>query len=343
MIGRMHGPEQVGPKRLWSRVIATQPLSMEAEAMNAKDPNTIACSMGIMAHNEERNIGQVLQRAISQRTATVTLTEIIVVASGCTDNTEAVVRRWAERDSRIRLLRQVRRQGKASAINQFLLEAREKVLVLCSADLVPEPDTIEQVVAPFADPNIGMTTCRPVPLNDPRTFMGFAAHMLWDLHHHINLNGFKAGELIAFRKSFERIPYRTAVDEASIEPVIRGQGYGVRYIPTAIVHNKGPETIADFLCQRRRIYAGHLAVREAVGYAVSTMSGMKILGLVLRHLDWRPRPFLWTWAVAALEAYGRLLGRRDYKEQRDHSIWKIATTTKELDTASCVERATGTD
>ncbi len=348
MIGRMYGPEQVGPKRLWSRVIATQPLSMEAEAMNAKYPNTIACSMGIMAHNEERNIGQVLQRAISQRTATVTLTEIIVVASGCTDKTEAVVRRWAERDSRIRLLRQVLREGKASAVNQFLLEAREKVLVLCSADLVPEPDTIEQVVAPFADPNIGMTSCRPVPLNDPRTFMGFAAHMLWDLHHHINLNGFKAGELIAFRKSFERIPYRTAVDEASIEPVIRGQGYRVRYIPTAIVHNKGPETIADFLCQRRRIYAGHLAVREAVGYTVSTMSGMKILGLVLRHLDWRPRPFLWTWAVAALEAYGRLLGRRDYKEQRDHGIWEIATTTKELDraeldTASFVQRATGSD
>src|SRR6266581_845887 len=167
--------------------------------MNGNYPKPIACSMGIMAHNEERNIGRLFNAAISQSTATVTLTEIIVVASGCTDNTEAVVRQWAERDSRIRLVHQVRRQGKASAVNQFLLEAREKVLVLCSADLLPEADTIEQVVAPFADPDMGMTTCRPVPLNDPRTFMGFAAHMLWDLHHHINLSGFKAGELIAFR------------------------------------------------------------------------------------------------------------------------------------------------
>ena len=311
--------------------------------MNGNYPKRIACSMGIMAHNEERNIGRVLNSAISQRTATVTLTEIIVVASGCTDNTEAVVRQWAERDSRIRLVHQARRQGKASAVNQFLLDAREKVLVLSSADLLPEADTIEQVVAPFADPDIGMTTCRPVPLNNPHTFMGFAAHMLWDLHHRINLNSFKAGELIAFRKSFERIPYRTAVDEASIEPVIRGQGYGVRYIPTAITYNKGPNTVADFLRQRRRIYAGHLALRDAVGYTVSTMSGMKILGLVLRHLDWRPRRFLWTWAVAALEAYGRLLGRRDYKERRDHSVWEIAKTTKELETGFSVERAAGTD
>src|SRR5205807_9192825 len=99
-------------------------------------PKPIACSMGIMAHNEECNIGRLLNAAISQRTATVILTEIIVVASGCTDNTEGVVRQWAERDSRIRLFRQARRQGKASAVNQFLLEARENVLVLCCADLL---------------------------------------------------------------------------------------------------------------------------------------------------------------------------------------------------------------
>ena len=136
--------------------------------------------------------------------------------------------------------------------------------------------------------------------------MGFTAHLLWDLHHQINLRSFKAGEMIAFRKIFERIPYYTSVDEASIEPVTRGQGYEVRYVPTAVVYNKGPLTVGDFLRQRRRIYAGHLALRHALGYRVSTFSGWKILGIFLRNLDWRPRPFLWAWGVAALEAYGRV-------------------------------------
>jgi poly-beta-1,6-N-acetyl-D-glucosamine synthase len=297
----------------------------------------LRCSVGVMAHNEEGNIGQLLKGLVSQRTSEVILSEVLVIASGCTDRTESIVRDWMARDERIRLLVQERREGKASAVNLFLSQAREKIAVLCSADLLPRPDAIEQVVASFADPDIGLATARPVPVNDARTFMGFAAHMLWDLHHQINLRSFKAGELIAFRKILERIPFHTVVDEASIEPLIRGQGYRALYVPTAIVYNKGPETVNDFLRQRRRIYAGHLSEREALGYSVSTMSAMKILGLVMRRLDWHPRPLLWTWAVAGLEAYGRLLGWRDYKKQRDHHIWEVAETTKVLGTKLSIE------
>jgi cellulose synthase/poly-beta-1,6-N-acetylglucosamine synthase-like glycosyltransferase len=288
----------------------------------------IYCSLGITAHNEEANIGRLLQRIREQRLRRVELTEIIVVASGCTDNTEGIVREQAAEDSRICLFSQPRREGKASAMNLFLRQAREGVLVLCSADLLPAEDALERLVAPFADPEVGMTGSRPEPVDDPATFMGFAAHLLWDLHHEINLTGFKAGEMIAFRKVFERIPYQTAVDEASVEPLIRGQGYAVRYVPEAIVFNKGPESVGDFLRQRRRIYAGHLQMRAQLGYAVSTMGGLSILRILLRRLDWRPKPFLWTWAVVGLEVYGRFLGWRDFKNGRSHTVWEIAASTK---------------
>jgi len=294
-----------------------------------------------MAHNEEANIGRLLEAVFSQRMKSVTVTEIVVVASGCTDNTEGIVREWAKRDPRIRLVVQEKRTGKASAINEYLPQAQEKILVLCSADLLPEADSIEQLVAPFADPEVGMTSSRPVPVNDTGRFMGFAAHMLWNLHHVINLTSFKAGEMIAFRKIFERIPYHTAVDEASMEPVIRGQGYRVQYVPTAVVYNQGPETVADFLSQRRRIYAGHLAVRDTLGYSVSTMSARRILAILLRNLELRPRPFFWTWAVVGLEAYGRLLGLRDYSKRRDHRVWEIATTTKQLKMLATSTRKAG--
>jgi cellulose synthase/poly-beta-1,6-N-acetylglucosamine synthase-like glycosyltransferase len=287
--------------------------------------------MGIMAYNEERNIGRLLEAVVTQRTSVADLVEIVVVASGCTDGTEAVVRSWAARDARIRLVSQARREGKASAINLFLSMTRESVLLVCSADLIPAPEAIEQVVIPFGDPDVAMTTCRPVPVNDPRSFMGFAAHLLWELHHQINQLDFKAGELVAFRKIFVRIPHRTAVDEASVESVIRGQGYEVRYVGSAVTYNKGPETIRDFLSQRRRIFAGHLALRDGVGYRVATLNGVRILGILLRTLDWRPRRFLWTWAVVALEVYGRMLGKRDHRRRRDHTVWDIATTTKQLE------------
>ncbi len=291
----------------------------------------VRCSLGITAHNEEANIGKLLDCVLAQRLDTVDLVEIIVVISGCTDNTEGIVRAYAAQDGRIRLLIQPAREGKASAMNLFMQEAREDVLVLSSGDLQPAPATLEALAAPFIDPEVGLTASHPQPVNDPDTFMGFAAHLLWHLHHEMNLHGaFKAGEMIAFRRVFARIPFHTAVDEASVEPLVRGQGYQVRYLPAAIVYNKGPENVSDFLRQRRRIYAGHLALQRDLGYAVSTMSGGKVLRLLLRSLDWRPKQFVWTWAVVALEGYGRFLGWRDFKTKRNHTIWEIATSTKEL-------------
>jgi cellulose synthase/poly-beta-1,6-N-acetylglucosamine synthase-like glycosyltransferase len=291
----------------------------------------IRCSLGIMAHNEEANIGRLLARVRASKLGRVAIDEIIVVASGCTDRTEDAVREAALSDPRICLLSQPTREGKASAMNLFIDHTGCDVLVLSSADLLPAEDAIERLVAPFADPQIGLTASRPMPVNDPATFMGFAAHLLWELHHQMNLHGFKAGEMIAFRKVFRRIPPGTAVDEASVEPLIRGQGYDIKYVPDAVVYNKGPETVADFLRQRRRIYAGHLEMKERLGYAVSTMSGSKIAGLLLRNMDWRPRQFIWTLRVVALEVYGRYLGRRDYRARRSHTVWEIAETTKELE------------
>ncbi len=291
----------------------------------------LTCSIGITAYNEEANIGKLLQLMLDQRLERVAITEIIVVASGCTDGTEAIVRNFVGRDGRIRLLVQPQREGKASAMNLFIREAQEELLILCSADLQPSLEAVEELIAPFSDPEVAMTGCHPVPVNAPDNFMGFAVHLQWRLHHALNMaGGFKGGEMVGFRRVFERIPYHTAVDEASVEPIVRGQGYQVRYCPQAIVYNKGPENVADFLRQRRRIYAGHLELAQLLGYKVSTMSGSIIIGLLLQNMDWRPKQLLWTVGVVGLEAYGRYLGWRDYKNKRNHTVWEIATTTKEL-------------
>lgn len=306
--------------------------------MESRPEIRIGCSMGVMAHNEGANIGRLLDAITGQRTSVAELREIIVVASGCTDDTEDIVRSWEQRDPRVRLVVQPRREGKASAVNRFLSEARADILMVCSADLLPAEDTVEHLIKPFGDPEIAMTSCRPVPVNDSDCFMGFAAHLLWRLHHFINLVDFKAGELIAFRKVFMRIPYSTAVDEAAIESVIRGQGYSVRYIEEAVTYNKGPETVGDFLRQRRRIYSGHLMLRDTSGYRVATLSSRKMMSLALRHMEWSPRALVWTWAIAGLELYGRFLGKLDYKRRRDHSVWEIAKSTKRLEGAYTSER-----
>lgn len=294
----------------------------------------IHCCIAVMAHNEESNIGQVLKGLLAQKTRTVAIREIIVVTSGCTDRTEEIVEQFLTQGDRIRLLRQPGREGKASAINLLIRSAQCEIIVLHNADTLPTPDTIEALVSPFTEPEIGMVGGRPIPINPKTTFMGFGVHLLWELHHQVSLRRPKMGELVAFRNTFRQIPHDTAVDEASIEPLIIGQGMRLHYAPEAIIHNKGPETVSDFLKQRRRIYAGHLYVKDLVGYRVSTMNSLLIARLLVEtmKLDWKY--FLWAPAFVALEIVGRLWGTYDYAIcKRKPFAWPVAETTKNLQEA----------
>ena len=58
----------------------------------------------------------------------------------------------------------------------------------------------------------------------------------------------------------------SVVDEASIEDIVRSKGYGLAYMPDAIVTNHGPETLREYFEQRRRIARGHYWLDFAFGY-----------------------------------------------------------------------------
>jgi poly-beta-1,6-N-acetyl-D-glucosamine synthase len=289
----------------------------------------VHCSIGIMAYNEEANIGCLLDALLSQETKTVSIDKIYVVASGCTDRTEKIVEEFMELDPRVVLMVQAKREGKASAVNLLLRHMDSEVVVLESADTLPVPKAIEALVSPFADPQIGMVGGHPVPTNAVDNFMGWGVRLLWELHHQVSLRKPKMGELIAFRNIFRQIPFETAVDEASIEPLIIGQGMRLLYAPQAVVLNKGPETAQDFIKQRRRIFAGHLYVQDTLGYRVSTMNGLWILVLFLKtiKLDWRH--FSWGLAIIALELYVRWLATYDYVVwKRKPYTWAMVESTK---------------
>lgn len=297
-----------------------------------KETNKLKCSIGIMAYNEGANIGHLLKALGKQKLSSAAIGEIIVIASGCTDNTEEIVREHMAVDERLRLIVQKSRQGKASAVNLFLREAKEELLVLQSADTIPKDDTIEHLILPFLDPSVGMTGGHPVPVNTKDTFIGYAVNFLWELHHLLSLYYPKMGEIIAFRNIFYKIPDDTSVDEASIEPIIKCQGFKIVYAPEAIIMNKGAETVSDFILSRKRIYTGHLNIKKKFGYEVSTMKMSRVIKILAKNPD-----ILMSWksifipAIAILEIYSRVLGMIDfYVYKREYAVWEIATTTKKL-------------
>ncbi len=289
------------------------------------------CSLGIFAHNEEKNIGKLLQAILNQKLIEVSIDEIIVVASGCTDRTVPIAQEFAKKYSKIKVLIQEKREGKVSAVNLFLRAAKNDILVMSGGDVIPEKETIEKLVLAFEDSKVGMAGAHPAPLNSPKTFMGFAVNLLWGLHHQISLRNPKMGEVVAFRNVLKNIPEDTAVDEASIETLLKNKGYKLHYCPRAIVYNKGPENIKDFLKQRRRVYFGHLVLKKKEGYQVSTLNNFLAISLVFKSAPLNFQFFIFTPFVILLEALARFLGWWDYRfKRKNHVVWEIAESTKEV-------------
>ncbi len=309
-------------------------LSISQEERTLEDSPRLFYSVGIMAYNEEMNIRRTLHAVLEQDSLRSRVAEVIVVASGCTDNTVAIVEEITQSDERVQLIVQERREGKASAINLFLRRARCEVLALVGADIIPERDALERLCAQFADATVGMVGARPVPVNDQDTFTGHAAHLLWRLHDTLARRDPKLGEVVAFRNVVTAIPTDTAVDELSLQAIIAKQSLRMLYVPEAIVYNKGPMTVRDFLKQRRRIYAGHLQIRTQEHYEASTMNtGAVLRALAANAPDFAstPRQVCWTLGTMALEALARWQGRSDVRHHRSHHVWQAVRSTKTIE------------
>lgn len=288
-------------------------------------------SVGVMVHNEERNIGRLLERLASELRADPGLERVVVVSSACTDRSDALIRDAAMRWPAVRLVTEPVRRGKAAAINLFLEQARSsESCLLLSGDVLPDPGALGKLLDALRDPAVGMSAGRPVPVVSPRSLAGRVARLQWDLHHEVSLVSPKLGEVVAFRNVVDRLPADTAVDEASLEAILGARGFRLAYVPDAVVRNKAPDTVRDYLKQRRRIAAGHRHLRATRGYAVATSKPGLVVPATLRLLSREPGRAVTAVVAAGLEIWGRVLGFWDLRVRgRNPYVWEVAASTKD--------------
>jgi len=293
--------------------------------------STPSIAIGVMAHNEARNVGHLLARLRSVEVAGSVI-RIIVVASGCSDDTVAVVESAARDDPRLSVVVDAERRGKAVAINQFIAAAgNADLLIMESADTLPDDGAIASLVARFDDPSIGMVGARPIPGDDETTYIGFANQLLWRLHHAVASRSPKQGELVAWRNVVEAVPADSAVDEAYLEQLVVQRGYALAYAPEAIVRNRGAATVQGFVLQRRRIHAGHRALAREQGYRPATRDHLLVLRLALRELTRSPGRGPRFLVPRPRPAGGSLLGWWDHAvAHRSYAIWTMIDGTKGL-------------
>ena len=96
--------------------------------------------------------------------------EIIVVSDGSDDGTDAVVHGLSEPN--VRLLRQEPRAGKTSALNMAVAQAHGDILVFSDANSLYDHKALRQLVANFADAEVGYVSGRMVYTNPDGSYIG---------------------------------------------------------------------------------------------------------------------------------------------------------------------------
>jgi glycosyltransferase involved in cell wall biosynthesis len=87
------------------------------------------------AFNEGRRLAATLDKVLSYVSQQNWKAEIIVVDDGSSDGTAEIVRRYAEKDARVRLLQNPGNRGKGYSVRHGMLKAGGDVLLFSDADL----------------------------------------------------------------------------------------------------------------------------------------------------------------------------------------------------------------
>ncbi|MFN2505641.1 MAG: glycosyltransferase family 2 protein [Acidimicrobiales bacterium] len=284
----------------------------------------------VPTHNDGPNIATLLHRLLEEPA----VGEILVVASGCQDETVPTVLEISSHcDGKVRLYVEAERSGKVAAVNFGIRETTMPLIVIVSGDVLPEPDAISRLVDALRAPGVGMAGGRPVPVNPQTSPIGHAVHLLWRLHHRLAIHQPKLGEMVALRSEAVVSLPRTSVDEACFQAMLESEGWKSAYVPEAVVVNRGPGCVRDFVKQRRQVHTGHLWLRHRQGYTVPSLQPALLLYELWRDLRadrtrTEPKRLAWTAGAVAMEAWARMRARADFVRGMENHVWEMVQSTK---------------
>ena len=272
---------------------------------------TVKVSVGVPAYNEEETIQQLLEAILNQALSGATLEEIIVETSGSTDATNVRVMKMIQVDPRIRLISAGVRKGKSAALNTILQNAKGDVVVFIDGDVVLEEGCIPILIRPLlGGGRVGVASGNVMPMTKGDEFFAFTSRFIRELHHELcaylmrrNSVPKVNGTFYAIRRTVvTRFPFSVVSDDEYASWRAQSKGYGVTYVPDAVVYARDPASYRGFIRWQKRILAGQMFIKRHFGYTVPTMRASTLLPVALKSIrkHWRKAPHILTMASLAL-------------------------------------------
>jgi len=211
----------------------------------------------IAAFNEAAHIEATVRNKLGQDYPADKL-DIIVISDESDDGTDDIVTDIG--GPRVRLIRQVPRAGKTSALNLALPQAGGEIIVFSDANSLYAPQTLKYLVAPLADPKVGYVTGRMVYKAPDGSLTGEGCSTYMRYENNLRAWETDLGSIVgvdggvdAMRREIYR---RMNADQLPdfVQPLtVREQGFRVVYEPGALLYEDALADANDEFRMRVRV------------------------------------------------------------------------------------------
>ncbi|HWU09149.1 MAG TPA: bifunctional polysaccharide deacetylase/glycosyltransferase family 2 protein [Streptomyces sp.] len=213
-------------------------------------------SVIVPAYNEKECIAGTLN-SLAASTHPI---EIVVVDDGSTDGTAEIAESLGL--SNVRVIRQ-ENAGKSAALNNGVRQARHDLVVMMDGDTVFEPDTVHQLVQPFADTRIGAVAGN-AKVGNRSTMIGAWQHIEYVMGFNLDRRMYDLlrcmptipGAIGAFRRQavleVGGMSEDTLAEDTDITIALHRAGWRVVYAEHARAWTEAPASLGQLWRQRYR-------------------------------------------------------------------------------------------
>ena len=200
-------------------------------------------SVVVPVYNAERTLAACLDSLLAQDYPRERY-EIVAVDNRSTDGTAAILAGYA---GRVRVVREDRR-GPAAARNRGLAAARGAAIALTDSDCIVEPAWLGRIVAPLADPAVGVAGGRILSVRPCNGIEAFGEEIhdhekaiaVWAPPYVITMNWAARRAVFAEAGGFDEAFLRC--EDVDLAYRIVQRGYRAVYVPDAIVRHHNERT-----------------------------------------------------------------------------------------------------
>jgi cellulose synthase/poly-beta-1,6-N-acetylglucosamine synthase-like glycosyltransferase len=234
-------------------------------------------SIIVPAKNEGKVIGRFLD-AVARLDYPKDKVEVIIVEDGSTDDTLSICTKHVEiQNVNVRVVHKSICNGKPSALNYGLEQARGEIVAFFDADSVPASDALLNVNKYFEDPNVAAVQGRTLSINlNENMLTRFISYeeAVWceaylqgkdALDLFVHLKGscqFLRRSVLEHLKGFDE---DALSEDMELSARLTERGYKIRYASDARAWQESPADLRQLLRQRTRWFRGTMEVAFRYG------------------------------------------------------------------------------